>query len=182
MGITEAEGLVWNEWTFRTALTEPAFFYMQLFSASGSLVKEGRMKSVFALWLRGQTVRCINEALADPARALSTATILAVGRIALHESLYRDKEAARVMHRPAQQRMIAMRGGMDAFTRDLPPLVVRLLHWSDRIMSLRCGTPLCFPDMARNDKDQHRSVALDVAVMDRYVPGSFQRLPRSSKV
>lgn len=102
MGITEAEGLAWNEWTFRTGLTEPASFYMQLFSASGGLVKEGRMKSVFARWLHGQTVRCINEALVDPARALSTATSLAVGHIALHESLYGDKEAARVMHRPAQ--------------------------------------------------------------------------------
>jgi hypothetical protein len=132
---------------FRTALLEPAFFYVQLLSATFHLVREGHMKPLIYLWLRAETVRCLNEALSDPTRALSTATIMAVGRVALHESLYGDKAAAREIHRPAQRRMIAMRGGMDVFARELTLFVIRMMHWTDRIMSFQCGTPLSFPEL-----------------------------------
>lgn len=91
-------------WSRRFELTEPALFYTSLFLASGIPVANGSMGVEKALWLRGQAVRALNEALDDPERAISNAVISAVGKIALHEHIYGDRQAAHRIHRPAQQR------------------------------------------------------------------------------
>lgn len=96
-----AEYAVWSK---RLELTEPALFYMSLFLATGIPVSQGKFPLPAAIWLRGQTVKALNEALADPKRALSNAVISAVGKAALHEHIYGDKKICHEVHRPAQQR------------------------------------------------------------------------------
>ena len=91
-------------WSRRFEMTEPALYCSSLFLASGIPVAEGKMPLERALWLRYQAVRALNEALADTKRASSTAVICAVGKIALHEHVYGDRELAHRVHRPAQQR------------------------------------------------------------------------------
>jgi hypothetical protein len=116
-----------------------------------------------SLWLRGETVRTINEALADPSRAISTPLILAVGEIALHEHIYGDREAAHRLHRKAQHqsvdtfhlfwadlylitsRMIALRGGFSRL--NLPHIVMRTMIWYDRLMAAEAGTRAIFTDL-----------------------------------
>ena len=81
---------------------------------------------------------------ADPTRSVSDGLILAVGRIALHECMYGNRDEANVIHRPAQRRMIDLRGGMTNL--NFPDLVKRLMRWSDRVMSLQGNTPRLLPD------------------------------------
>lgn len=90
-------------------MLEPALFYTSLFLASGIPVAEGYFPLKAALWLRFKTVEAMKQAIADPKRSLSTPVILAVGRIALHEHIYGDRQLAHGVHRPAQKRYIACR-------------------------------------------------------------------------
>ena len=79
-------------------------FYTSLFLASGIPVAEGQLPLERALWLRGRVVKTLNKALNDPRRGVSTAIIYAVGKIALYEHVYGDRQLAHSLHRPAQQR------------------------------------------------------------------------------
>ncbi|KAK3638062.1 hypothetical protein LTR56_013272 [Elasticomyces elasticus] len=170
-GLTNAEGIAWSTQSLRQAMTEPAMFYMQLFTASGALLRDGRITKELEVWLRAETVRCINEALDVPVRALSTPLIHTVGRIAIHECLHGDVEAARLIHRPAYRRMIVMRGGVAAM--GVSDFVVRLMDWTDRIMFVKCGPPddrLFVPFL---NKDISRG-ALDIQVVNQYVPNSLE--------
>lgn len=91
-------------WSRKQELSEPVLFYTSLFLASGIPVAEGLFPLRAALWLRQKTVKAMQEALSDPQRATSIPVILAVGRIALHEHIYGNRELAHTMHRPAQLR------------------------------------------------------------------------------
>ncbi|KAI4842879.1 hypothetical protein E4T44_07058 [Aureobasidium sp. EXF-8845] len=161
--ISNEEGLKWERFMTQHALADPALFNVRLLFASGDLIRLRVLPSETALWLRDQAVRSINEALDDPVRAISDPVILAVGRIALHESMYGDRGAANLIHRPAQHRMIMMRGGMGAL--EFPELVKRLMRWADRVMSLQSDTPRFLPDT-----DQSFSINQSVEVLEKWVP------------
>ncbi|KAK5126329.1 hypothetical protein LTR85_010565 [Meristemomyces frigidus] len=133
------------KWSRRFELTEPALFYTSLFLASGIPVANGSLSVEKALWLRGHAVRAVNEALDDPERATSNALISAVGKIALHEHIYGDRQAAHRIHRPAQQRMIALRGGIEKL--GLPSITLQLMTWYDRLMAAEMGTTAYFADL-----------------------------------
>jgi hypothetical protein len=168
MGLTRNEGTMWTASTLRLCMTEPAFFYVQLFSASGSLTEQGRLSHTLPLWLRGETIRALNNALDDPQRALSNAVILAVGRVALHETLYGDKDAARLVHRPAYHRMRAARGGAQAM--GLPELTLRLMNMFDRFMVTVLG-PM--------EKSDNRVIlgsgrSFDLQIINDYRPGAVE--------
>jgi hypothetical protein len=153
------------------ALAEPALFHVRLLFASGDLIRLKVLPPNTALWLRHQAVRSINEALSDPIRATSDGLILAVGRIALHESMYGDRTAANFIHRPAQHRMIMLRGGMQAL--DFPDLVKSLMRWSDRVMSMQSDTPRFLPD-----QDRSFSIHESVDVLEKWVPQEGIQLRR----
>lgn len=146
------------------ALAEPALFYVRLLFATGDLVALKVVKPEIKLWLQAQAIQAINEALAQNSRTTSDALILAIGRIALNESLYGDKVTAHTVHRPAQQRMIALRGGMGCL--DFPPLVKRLMRWADKVMSMQGGTPRMIPD----DDEPFYSDSRSVKVLEMWVP------------
>ncbi|KAH0340342.1 hypothetical protein KCU81_g6884, partial [Aureobasidium melanogenum] len=164
LGITREEGLKWERFMTQHALADTALFNVRLLFASGDLIRLNVLPPETALWLREQAVRSINEALDDPVRAISDPIILAVGRIALHESMYGDKSAANLIHRPAQHRMIMMRGGMGAL--GFPELVKRLMRWADKVMALQSDTPRFLPD----GTDQAFSMNQSVEVLEKWVP------------
>lgn len=139
VGIGPEDSREWSRSITHLAMTEPALFYCQLFVASGPLIRDGRMSPTTELWLRDRTVVALNENLSDPSRALSTATILVVGRIAFHECVYGDKEAARKVHRPALEFMIAKRGGLEALR--LTAVHNKLHSMSMAIMSMILDPP-----------------------------------------
>ncbi|KAK4549179.1 hypothetical protein LTR36_007637 [Oleoguttula mirabilis] len=134
-------------WSRRIELTEPALFYTSLFLASGIPVANGSLGVDKALWLRGRAVRAVNEALSDPERATSNALISAVGKIALHEHIYGDRQAAHLIHLPAQQRMIAMRGGIEKL--GLPNITLQLMTWYDAFMAAEMGTTAYFAHLPK---------------------------------
>lgn len=171
--ISRTEGLKWEWFMTQHALAEPALFYVRLLFASGDLIKSGTMSKDVSLWLQSEAIRCINEALQSPSRASSDGLILAVGRIALHESMYGNRQASTLIHRPAQRRMIDMRGGMKAL--DFPRLVKRLMRWSDRVMAMQSGSERLLPD----EEDQGNttfSVNQSVNVLESWVPQEGQAL------
>lgn len=139
MNVRPDEGEKWMNNTLRLCMTEPAYFYVQLFSATGSLAEQGRISPDLPLWLRGETVKALNEALNDPKRALSNPVIMTVGRVALHETVYGDRDTARLVHRPAYRWMLNARGGIRAM--GLPELTVQLMDWGDRVMTALLGPP-----------------------------------------
>jgi hypothetical protein len=58
--------------------------------------------------------------------------------------VYGDRNAANTIHRPAQRRMIDMRGGMTKL--GFPDLVKSLMRWADKVMSLQGNTARLLPD------------------------------------
>lgn len=177
MGITKSQGLKWEWFMTQHALAEPALFYVRLLFASGDLIRMNALKPEIAYWLRSRAIRAINTALDSSDRAVSDALILAVGRIALNESMYGDRDAANKIHRPAQQRMIKMRGGMRAL--DFPELVKRLMRWADRVMSMQGGTERFLPD---NDEEESFTISQSVEVLEKWVPKEGQDLRRKIKI
>jgi len=151
LGINAVEGRCWDIYMSQLALTEPALFYVRLLFATGDLLRLGAVSPKATYWLQGQAVQAINEALSDPKRATSDALILAVGRIAIHETLYGDRAAALYVHRPAQKRMVSMRGGMRALP--YPELVKRLMRWGDTVMATLTATPRIL-----EDEEEHKNM------------------------
>lgn len=144
LDITEAQGQRWEWFMTQHSMEEPALFYVRLLFASGDLIRLGALNREASFWLQSQAIKAINEALEDPKRAASDGLILAVGRIALHECMYGDRAASNAIHRPAQRRMIDIRGGMPKL--GFPDLVKRLMRWADRVMSMQGNTGRFLPD------------------------------------
>lgn len=159
------------------ALSEPALFYVRLLFASGDLIKLQVLNPEYSYWLQAQAITAINEALSDPRRATSDALILAVGRIAMHEAFYGNKDAANIMHRPAQRRMIQMRGGMQALP--FPALVKRLMRWADNVMAMRSGTERMLED---EDDNKNYSMKQQVDFLEKLVPQEGKELRKRIKI
>ena len=159
------------------ALSEPALFYVRLLFASGDLIRLKVLKPELSFWLQAQAIISINEALSQPERATSDALILAVGRIAMHEAFYGDKQAANAMHRPAQKRMIDMRGGMKALP--FPELVKRLMRWADKVMAMQSGTGRMLDD---EEQSQNFTIKQHVDVLERWVPTEGQDLRKKIRI
>ncbi|KAM0713597.1 hypothetical protein Q7P37_010559 [Cladosporium fusiforme] len=171
--ITATQGARWEWFMTQHAMEEPALFYVRLLFASGDLIRIGALKRECSYWLQSQAINAINEALRDPRRSVCDGLILAVGRIALHECMYGDRKAANTVHRPAQRRMIDMRGGMGGL--DFPELVKRLMRWGDRVMSMQGNTSRFLPD----DEDEGNSsfgVKQSVDVFEAWAPEPGQAL------
>ncbi|KAK3111609.1 hypothetical protein LTR53_012971 [Teratosphaeriaceae sp. CCFEE 6253] len=175
--ITREQGLKWEWFMTQHALSEPALFYVRLLFASGDMIRLKVLQPEVSLWLQAAAIKAINEALQDPKRASSDPLILAVGRIALHESMYGDRDAANAMHRPAQQRMIHMRGGMRAL--QFPELVLRLMRWSDTVMSKQGGTERFLED---DEEVQNFSMGDSVKVLEEWVPEKGEDLRRKISI
>lgn len=171
--ITSSEGVRWECFMTQHAMEEPALFYVRLLFASGDLVRIGALNRECSYWLQSQAIKTINEALSQKRRSVSDGLILAVGRIALHECMYGDRNAANTIHRPAQRRMIDMRGGMKNL--GFPDLVKKLMRWSDRIMTMQGNTKRFLPD----DEDEGNStygVQQSVDVFEAWAPETGQAL------
>jgi hypothetical protein len=151
LNITSEQGCRWEWFMTQHAMEEPALFYVRLLFASGDLIRIGVLNRECSYWLQSQAIKAINEALQDPKRSMGDGLILAVGRIALHECMYGDRNASNTIHRPAQRRMIDMRGGMTKL--GFPDLVKRLMRWGDRVMSMQGSTSRLLPD----DEDEGNS-------------------------
>lgn len=175
--ITNAEGLHWEWFMTQHALAEPALFYVRLLFASGDLIRLRVLSPEYSYWLQAQAITAINEALRDPRRGISDPLILAVGRIALHEALYGNKEAASTIHRPAQARMIQLRGGMRALP--FPSLVKRLMRWADNVMGMRSGTGRMLED---DVEERNFEMKESVDVLEKWVPVEGQELRKKIKI
>lgn len=173
LDITAAQGQSWEWFMTQHAMAEPALFYVRLLFASGDLIRVGALDRKCSYWLQSQAINAINEALRDPRRSCSDGLILAVGRIALHECMYGDRAASNAIHRPAQRRMIDMRGGITQL--GFPDLVKRLMRWADGVMSMQGGTKRFLPD----DEDRGNStysVKQSVDGFEAWAPETGQAL------
>jgi hypothetical protein len=133
------DGQVLINYYKRLMMEEPALLYMRLFSASANLVLRGLQRQETTLWLRGQTVKSINQALDDPKRATSEALIITVSAIALHECLYGDQMVATKIHRPALGVMIDRVGGLDGWSAPSP--MKDVIRWTDSTISFLTRMP-----------------------------------------
>jgi hypothetical protein len=173
LNITSEQGCKWEWFMTQHAMAEPALFYVRLLFASGDLIRIGVLNRECSYWLQSQAIKAINEALQDPKRSMGDGLILAVGRIALHECMYGDRNASNTIHRPAQRRMIDMRGGMTKL--GFPDLVKRLMRWGDRVMSMQGSTSRLLPD----DEDEGNStysLKQSVDGFEAWAPGTGQAL------
>lgn len=175
--ITREQGIMWEHFMTQHALSDPALFYVRLLFACGDMIRLGVLRRETSLWCQARAIQSINEALGDPKRATSDPLILAVGRIALHESMYGDKNAAHKMHRPAQAQMIRMRGGMKNL--EMPGLVKRLMRWSDTVMAKQGNTQRFIED---DDDRENFTMNQSVSVLERWVPEEGQQLRRKIRI
>ncbi|KXT02061.1 hypothetical protein AC578_6686 [Pseudocercospora eumusae] len=158
-------------WVQRLTMSSSCYFYMNMLSVSSDLVSRGSLDQQMVPWHSSQVVKSINQALNDREKALAVGTILAVGRIALHEIMIGDISAGNQFHRPAWARMIVMAGGLDAL--NLPTLVRSHLGWANRLMTMKTGISIF--DLEPTLKDEptfqvNRRPSQDVAVLDQYMP------------
>lgn len=163
--ITQSQGIQWEWFLTQNALCEPALFYVRLLFGSGDLIRLGGLAPPYMLWLRARAIDSINAALSDPIRACSDALILAVGRIAMHEHMYGDREMSVAIHRPAQKRMIDMRGGMRALR--FPEVVKRLMRWSDQVMAVGTGTERMLED---DEMERNFTLRESVGAIEKWAP------------
>jgi hypothetical protein len=173
LNITSDQGIRWEWFMTQHAMEEPALFYVRLLFASGDLIRIGSLNRECSYWLQSQAIKAINEALRDPKRSAGDGLILAVGRIALHECMYGDRNAANTIHRPAQRRMIDIRGGMTKL--GFPNLVKSLMRWADRVMSMQGNTSRLLPD----DEDEGNftySLKQSVDGFEAWAPATGQAL------
>ncbi|KAI6834391.1 hypothetical protein KC340_g6040 [Hortaea werneckii] len=175
--ITREQGIMWEHFMTQHALSDPALFYVRLLFACGDMIRLGVLRHETSWWCQARAIQSINEALGDPRRATSDPLILAVGRIALHESMYGDKNAAHKMHRPAQAQMIRMRGGMKNL--EMPELVKRLMRWSDTVMAKQGNTQRFIED---DDDRENFTMNQSVSVLERWVPEQGQQLRRKIRI
>ena len=159
------------------ALAEPALFYVRLLFASGDLIRLKGLRPEVSYWLQAQAIEAINVALKDPKRATGDPLILAIGRIALHECMYGDRHAANTIHRPAQQRMIQIRGGMKAL--EFPELVKRLMRWADTVMTKQGGTSRFIED---DDTAENFTMSQSISVLEKWVPSEGQALRKKISI
>lgn len=140
---------------------EPALFYMRLFASAAQLVTEGRLKREIALWLRGQTIRAIQEALNNPDRLHGKGLIVTIRLIAIHECVFGDKNVSVRVHRPALTRLIEMAGGLQSW--DSLPIEKDLTIWYDSFISRMTGTPRVWSETcSRPVLDIHIQMASDM--------------------
>ncbi|RMZ06826.1 hypothetical protein D0862_04488 [Hortaea werneckii] len=175
--ITREQGIMWEHFMTQHALSDAALFYVRLLFACGDMIRLGVLRRETSWWCQARAIQAINEALGDPKRATSDPLILAVGRIALHESMYGDKNAAHKMHRPAQAQMIRMRGGMKSL--EMPGLVKRLMRWSDTVMAKQGNTQRFIED---DDDRENFTMNQSVSVLERWVPEEGQQLRRKIRI
>ncbi|KAI7218997.1 hypothetical protein KC333_g3250 [Hortaea werneckii] len=175
--ITREQGIMWEHFMTQHALSDPALFYVRLLFACGDMIRLGVLRRETSWRCQARAIQSINEALGDPRRATSDPLILAVGRIALHESMYGDKNAAHKMHRPAQAQMIRMRGGMKNL--EMPELVKRLMRWSDTVMAKQGNTQRFIED---DDDRENFTMNQSVSVLERWVPEEGQQLRRKIRI
>ncbi|KJX93282.1 hypothetical protein TI39_contig4342g00005 [Zymoseptoria brevis] len=142
--LTNDQGFEWEWYMTQTALAEPALFYVHLLFGAGVLVQLGTIPLTYTGYLHAKSVRAIQEGLQDPKRATSDANILAVGRLALYEHLFGDRRAARNIHRPAQRRMIDLRGGMKDLT--VPDFLRPMMRGCDVLMAVGSDNVLFLED------------------------------------
>lgn len=179
LSITSQQGTKWEWFMTQHAMEEPALFYVRLLFASGDLIRIGALNSECSFWLQSQAIKAINEALRDPKRSVCDGLILAVGRIALHECMYGDRNAANTVHRPAQRRMIDMRGGMTKL--GFPDLVKRLMRWADKVMSMQGNTPRLLPD-EEDEGNSTYGLKQSVDGFEAWAPGTGQALRKKMAI
>ncbi|KXT18441.1 hypothetical protein AC579_8175 [Pseudocercospora musae] len=158
-------------WVQRLTMSSPCYFYMNMLSVSSDLVSRGSLDHQMVPWHSSHVVKSINEALHDQEKALAVGTILAVGRIALHEIMIGDISAGNQFHRPAWARMIVMAGGLDALK--LPSLVRSHLGWANRLMTMKAGISIfdLEPTLKNEPTFQvDRRASQDLAVLEQYMP------------
>lgn len=175
--ITNDQGRMWEHFMTQHALAEPALFYVRLLFATGDLIKLNVLKPELSYWIQGEAIKAINEALKDPDKAISDPLILAVGRISWFEHMYGSKQAANTIHRPAQARMIQMRGGMKSL--DFPDLVKRLMRLTDTIMSKTSGSQRFI-----EEESESGAFSLEQAanVSERWFPTEGRELSRKIRI
>lgn len=153
--ITPAQGAGWLRYINQKTLEEPALFYVNLLLSCSELRLSSLLSHRRYCWLRLKSVQTIRQALQDESRKTSVGLILAVGRMALYQHSHDPQASAATMHRVAQRQMIDQRGGMAQLR--LPPLVERLMRFSDRFMSSRDLTMRFLPEENVNDSDARSS-------------------------
>lgn len=115
---------------FPFVLTDPALLHAVMLVAAAYYhsVHGTRSHEIDLFHLRGMTIREINRALEDPARATSDHVLMAVAKMATYEALYGDKAIFNT-HMTGLIRMISLRGGLPSLGLD--GLLVRILLWID---------------------------------------------------
>ncbi|KAK5685705.1 hypothetical protein LTR17_027002 [Elasticomyces elasticus] len=137
--ITRGQELAcWEKLMCQHAVAEPALFHVCLLFLSSELIHMKILQPETSFLLRVAAFEAISVTLRDAKRASSDPLVLAVDRVALHENLYSDRNAANILHPPAQQCNTSMRGGMDKLS--FWEAVKCSIRWSDMVTSQLGGT------------------------------------------
>ena len=159
-------------WVLRHALSEPAYFYVNMLSMSDYYAERGYLDPRISAWLRIKYVGSLNEALQQPDGPLRIGVLMSICRIAFLETLYGDRNAGQNIHRPALARLLVMSSGFE--DRNVPNICMRHLKWSERLCTKVTDKSMVEmePELARywhDDQINHLS-GKDVEMLEKYIP------------
>lgn len=177
LGISETQGMIWQSYMADQSKVEPALRYTRLLFGAAILCQHNVLRREVLDWLHGRAVSVIRNGLLNRKVERGEALIISVGSLAFYESMFGDARQAHSRHRPEQQRLIAMKGGLDELT--MPQVVKRIMIWEDLVMARQSNSvPLLSIDQDMGEHGTWNALAIWLpdqyaALMDDFDDGAM---------
>lgn len=153
-GKTRQEALEDIEWPMALSVqtNDPALFFAALAMSCVHLPEthefSPQSNSFFFRWLSSKCVEYLNKSLANPARACSDGTLIAVTFISFCESMAGNHRIAATIHQPGLRQMVNTRGGLDSIAKAsaVGERVTKAISALDIVVASKFGCTPIFED------------------------------------
>ncbi|KAI4766508.1 hypothetical protein E4T52_01224 [Aureobasidium sp. EXF-3400] len=153
-GKTRQEALEDIEWPMALSVqtNDPALFFSALAMSCVHLPEthefSPQRNPFFFRWLSSKCVEYLNKSLANPSRACSDGTLVAVTFISFCESMSGNHRVAATIHQPGLRHMVNTRGGLDSIAKEsaVGERVTKAISALDIVVASKFGSSPIFED------------------------------------
>lgn len=153
-GKTRQEALEDIEWPMALSVqtNDPALFFAALAMSCVHLPEtheySPQANPFFFRWLSSKCVEYLNRSLANPSRACSDGTLVAVTFISFCESMAGNHRIAATIHQPGLRHMVNTRGGLESIAQAsaIGARVTKAISALDIVVASKFGSTPIFPD------------------------------------
>lgn len=157
-------------------MNEPAIYYIQACGAVFIALRRGNDEWKLFHWLRGQVINHINQALSDAKRRLGSMNIYAVLAFTVNEAFGGDRRSASEVHLPALRKMLAMKGGEQAFAMEFPAPVMMYVRFASQYLTELLGVePILTPVGVEGDMMKFLAQGLNTGSLSKQLAHEAER-------